>query len=116
MKHGFSLTSPLYHVIITNRVNKAFMKGYTTAGVFLCVAFFSLKGERLMVHINGKDENAAGMTIQKYLDENDYIVTHIAVECNEKIVDKSDYSSYVLKDNDIVEIVSFVGGGSVKKS
>ena len=27
MKHGFSLTSPLYHVIITNRVNKAFMKG-----------------------------------------------------------------------------------------
>ena len=33
-----------------------------------------------MVHINGKDENAAGMTIQKYLDENDYIVTHIAVE------------------------------------
>ena len=31
MKHGFSLTSPLYHVIITNRVNKAFMKGYTTA-------------------------------------------------------------------------------------
>ena len=65
-----------------------------------------------MVHINGKDENAAGMTIQKYLDENDYIVTHIAVECNEKIVDKSDYSSYVLKDNDVVEIVSFVGGGS----
>ena len=55
-----------------------------------------------MVHINGKDENAAGMTIQKYLDENDYIVTHIAVECNEKIVDKSDYSSYVLKDNDVV--------------
>ena len=89
---------------------------YTTACVFLCVAFFSLKGERLIVHINGKDENAAGMTIQKYLDENDYIVTHIAVECNEKIVDKSDYSSYVLKDNDIVEIVSFVGGGSVKKS
>ena len=25
-----------------------------------------------MVHINGKDENAAGMTIQKYLDDNDY--------------------------------------------
>ena len=65
-----------------------------------------------MVHINGKDENAAGMTIQKYLDDNDYKVTHIAVECNEKIIDKSDYSNYILKDNDVVEIVSFVGGGS----
>ena len=118
------------------------MKGYTTAGVFLCVAFFiiydkviynkkssadvhrcvkqdnmssdntNFKGERYMVHINGKDENAAGMTIQKYLDDNDYKVTHIAVECNEKIIDKSDYSNYILKDNDVVEIVSFVGGGS----
>ena len=55
-----------------------------------------------MVHINGKDENAAGMTIQKYLDDNDYKVTHIAVECNEKIIDKSDYSNYILKDNDVV--------------
>ena len=54
-----------------------------------------------MVHINGKDENAAGMTIQKYLDDNDYKVTHIAVECNEKIIDKSDYSNYILKDNDV---------------
>lgn len=42
MKHEFSLTSPLYHVIITNRVNKAFMKGYTTAGVLLCELFFNV--------------------------------------------------------------------------
>ena len=61
-----------------------------------------------MVHINGKDENAAGMTIQKYLDDNDYKVTHIAVECNEKIIDKSDYSNYILKDNDVVEIAKNV--------
>ena len=50
MKHEFSLTSPLYHVIITNRVNKAFMKGYTTAGVFFRERFFyytvKLKGEK----------------------------------------------------------------------
>ena len=64
-----------------------------------------------MVHINGKDENAAGMTIQKYLDENDYIVTHIAVECNEVIISKADYDTTVLKDGDVVEVVSFMGGG-----
>lgn len=50
MKHEFSLTSPLYHVIITNRVNKAFMKGDTTAGVFFRERFFyytvKLKGEK----------------------------------------------------------------------
>ena len=36
----------------------------------------------------------------------------LRLECNEKIIDKSDYSNYILKDNDVVEIVSFVGGGS----
>ena len=55
------------------------------------------------------------MTIQKYLDDNDYKVTHIAVECKEQIIDKSDYTTYILKDNDVVEIVSFVGGDVYKR-
>lgn len=65
-----------------------------------------------MVHINGKDENAAGKKISEYLAENGYVVGTVAVECNEEIVSKSRYDEVVLKDGDIVEIVSFVGGGS----
>lgn len=64
-----------------------------------------------MVRINGKEEAAAGVLLKDYLAENQYPADGIAVECNEEIVAKSQYSSYVLQDGDVVEIVSFVGGG-----
>lgn len=64
-----------------------------------------------MVHINGKQEQAAGMLLNEYLNQNGYPPDSIAVECNEEIVPKDQYGSYVLKDGDTVEIVSFVGGG-----
>ncbi len=64
-----------------------------------------------MVHINGKQEQVSGMQLQDYLVQNGYPMEGIAVECNEEILPKSQYSSYVLKDGDIIEIVSFVGGG-----
>lgn len=35
----------------------------------------------------------------------------VAVEVNEKIVAKKDYKNCMLKDEDRVEIVTFVGGG-----
>ena len=36
---------------------------------------------------------------------------HVAVELNEMIVPKAEYSKTVLKDGDTVEVVRFVGGG-----
>lgn len=90
------------------------MKGYTTAGVFFYAAFFVMnrgKEEQEMVRINGKDEAAAGVPLNEYLAQNQYPADGIAVECNEEIVPKSQYADYVLKDGDVVEIVSFVGGG-----
>ncbi len=64
-----------------------------------------------MVHINGKQEQAAGMLLSEFLNQNGYPPDGIAVECNEAIVPKAQYDSFVLKDGDTVEIVSFVGGG-----
>lgn len=64
-----------------------------------------------MVRINGKEEAVAGITLKDYLDQKNYPAGGIAVECNEQIVAKSRYEEYVLKDGDVVEIVSFVGGG-----
>ena len=63
-----------------------------------------------MVHINGKDQNAVGMTIQEYLEKNEYPLQWIVVECNEEIVPKEEYATRKLADSDVVEIVSFVGG------
>ncbi|MDE7312126.1 MAG: sulfur carrier protein ThiS [Eubacterium sp.] len=64
-----------------------------------------------MVRINGQEEAADGMRLKDYLEQNDYPIDGIAVECNEQIVSKSRYESFVLQDGDVIEIVSFVGGG-----
>lgn len=35
----------------------------------------------------------------------------IAAELNGNIIPKSEYESVILKDDDVLEVVSFVGGG-----
>lgn len=64
-----------------------------------------------MVKINGNEQDVAGMTLTEYLVSKSYNITRVAVECNGEIVPKSQYESYLLKDGDALEVVSFVGGG-----
>ena len=64
-----------------------------------------------MLKINGKDVDAAGKTLSEYLADTDYEPSRIAVEINEEIVPKSKYDKIILANGDVVEVVSFVGGG-----
>ena len=64
-----------------------------------------------MIKINGQLCNMDGKTIAEYLSETDYDIRRIAVEKNGDIVPKSQYRGTLLNDGDIVEVVSFVGGG-----
>ena len=64
-----------------------------------------------MVAINGEEKNCAGMTVAQYLETTTYDTQRIAVEKNGDIVPKAAYPTTVLKDGDVVEVVSFVGGG-----
>lgn len=64
-----------------------------------------------MVTINGKELDLAGKTLSEYLAETDYNPKRIAVEKNGEIVPKAQYDKTILKDDDVIEIVSFVGGG-----
>ena len=64
-----------------------------------------------MVKINGTELDAAGKTVAQYLETTDYNRSRIAVERNGEILPKSEYDSTVLKDGDVIEVVSFVGGG-----
>ena len=64
-----------------------------------------------MVKINGKDQDVSGKTVLEYLEMTKYDPRRIAVELNEEIIPKASYGETVLKDGDIVEVVSFVGGG-----
>ncbi len=64
-----------------------------------------------MIKINGEMLNSDELFLKDYLEENNYQMKKIAVECNEEIIPKSQYSSFVLHSGDVVEIVSLVGGG-----
>ena len=69
-----------------------------------------------MIQVNGTPVAiAAGKTLQEYLDTTDYIPTRIAVERNGEIVPKAQYGAVTLEDgdtlDDVIEVVSFVGGG-----
>lgn len=65
-----------------------------------------------MARINGKDvKTEAGMTVEQYLLKNGYPLARVALERNGEILPKSKYGDAVIKEQDVIEIVSFVGGG-----
>lgn len=64
-----------------------------------------------MVKINGTWLDIAGKTLVEYLETTSYNPKRIAVERNGEIVPKAQYDSAVLQDDDVIEVVSFVGGG-----
>lgn len=64
-----------------------------------------------MVKMNGTLADIAGKTLAECLEKMGYDPTRIAVERNGKIVPKVQYAETVLEDEDIIEVVSFVGGG-----
>lgn len=104
------------------------MKGYTTAGVVLCELFFcsvggvacigqrdSRKGKN-MITVNGKKKEFPGnITIREFLALEQQKDGYVAVELNETIIPREEYGNRSIKDWDRIEIVSFMGGGSVNE-
>ena len=82
------------------------MTAYTTLA---CAVFFL--GGMKMVKVNGEDVAADGRMLLDYLQEVGYTPARIAVERNGEIVPRATYESVRLAAGDVVEIVSFVGGG-----
>lgn len=64
-----------------------------------------------MVQVNGTLLDASGRTITEFLSGSPFDSRRVAVEKNGEIVPRRLYDTTVLKDGDIIEIVSFVGGG-----
>lgn len=64
-----------------------------------------------MVTVNGKEYDIAGKNLREYLADSGYCTERIAVELQGEIVPKSRYEETILKDGDVLEVVSFVGGG-----
>lgn len=64
-----------------------------------------------MIKVNGEMRDVAEIPIQQYLDENGYKGKRVAVEVNGEIIPRSLHNQTILHAKDVVEIVSFVGGG-----
>lgn len=64
-----------------------------------------------MVKINGQPAEAAGKTVAQIVEEQGLNVQRVAVELNGDIVKRSDFDKVVVKGDDSMEIVNFVGGG-----
>lgn len=64
-----------------------------------------------MVKINGIQTDMAGMSILDTLSAHNYNPKRVAVERNGNIVPKAAYAETILQEDDVLEVVSFVGGG-----
>ena len=55
--------------------------------------------------------DVAEMSVAQYLKDNDYNKERVAIEINGNILPKADYEKTEFSQGDVVEVVSFVGGG-----
>ncbi|EQE62622.1 TPA: sulfur carrier protein ThiS [Clostridioides difficile] len=62
--------------------------------------------------VNGKKiEFEKDLTVIDLLNKYNLKSDRVVVEVNLEIIEESNYNTYVLKDEDIVELISFIGGG-----
>ncbi len=64
------------------------------------------------IRINGLSrEVTASLSILQLLSELELCPEHVVVEVNSTILTSTQFSQYHLQDDDVLEIVQFVGGG-----
>ncbi|MGG3573282.1 sulfur carrier protein ThiS [Bacillus gobiensis] len=67
----------------------------------------------MMIQLNGRKITVDNgiTTVQKLLEAYQLDNRIVIVEKNKEIIDKSNYRDEQLQENDVVELVHFVGGG-----
>jgi thiazole synthase len=67
----------------------------------------------LRVYVNGEAKELSGpLSLSELITQLDLPAARIAVEVNRNVVRRNDWSSTMLQEDDRLEIVHFVGGGS----
>ena len=70
------------------------------------------KIKKIKIRVNGKLSSINdNLSLSKYVKKLKVPLKKVAIELNQKIVDKSKLSKVKLKENDKIEIVYFIGGG-----
>jgi thiamine biosynthesis protein ThiS len=66
----------------------------------------------MTITVNGKPQEVAdGSTVAELLRQRDLPPERVAVERNRVIVPRATFATVVLEAGDVLEIVTFVGGG-----
>ena len=65
----------------------------------------------MQISVNGQIEEIEAQSLDSYLNSKLLLGRRIAVELNGEIVPKSQFSSVMLVDDDVLEIVHAIGGG-----
>ena len=67
----------------------------------------------MKVFVNGESRELSGSpSLADLITQLELPATRIAVELNREVVRRSEWGSTMLKDEDRIEIVHFVGGGA----
>jgi sulfur carrier protein len=65
----------------------------------------------LTININGKETKTKEGCLNDLLKELNINSSNIAIDVNGTIINKTEYVNLILKENDKIEIVRFMGGG-----
>ena len=70
------------------------------------------KKNKIKIKLNGKFITVQqSLSIKSLVEKHKIPIKMVAIELNKKILEKSNYKKTILKNNDKVEIVHFIGGG-----
>ena len=70
------------------------------------------KLKKIKIKVNGKIKSIIDkLTIYKLIIELKIPLKKVAIELNKEIISKKEIKKIKLKNNDIIEIVHFIGGG-----
>ena len=64
-----------------------------------------------MVKINGEEKEIAGKNLLEYLKEAGFEPERVVVERNIDIISKDEFGNTIIQDEDVIEVLRFVGGG-----
>ncbi|MDY0361079.1 MAG: sulfur carrier protein ThiS [Desulforegulaceae bacterium] len=66
----------------------------------------------MIIILNGKEEEVPKeITLNDFLKSKDADFDEIVVELNESVIETENYNKTILKENDRLEVLRFVGGG-----
>ena len=65
----------------------------------------------MKIQFNGKIEDTQAKNLEDLIVSKNIDIANVVIEHNVNIIEKNKLSSIILQENDVVEILSFIGGG-----